>query len=415
MTLKHSLQTAIKGLTAHKGRSALTILGIVIGITAIILVMSLGQGASNLILTQIQGLGSKTIVVIPGREPQGPTDPSIVESLLADSLKDRELRELQKKGNVPTLAKIMPIVFGSATGEYESETFRLTVFGATPLAQALYDLQTSAGNFFAEEDITARADVVVIGDKIREELFGSRPALNERIKIKGRNFRVIGVLPKKGQVSFFNFDEIAFMPYTTAQQYIFGIKFYHRFVVEADTEINIDQTVADITLTLRNLHNIEDPSKDDFFIQTQADLAATVSTITSVLTLFLVAVAAISLLVGGVGIMNIMLVSVTERTREIGLRKALGARGSDILAQFLLEAMMLTGFGGIIGIALGALLAFIISLILSRVLTLDWSYTFPLTPALIGLVVSATIGLIFGLYPARAASRKSPMEALRYE
>ncbi|OGE80997.1 MAG: hypothetical protein A3E98_03770 [Candidatus Doudnabacteria bacterium RIFCSPHIGHO2_12_FULL_48_11] len=415
MKIRHSITTALKGLRSHKTRSGLTILGIVIGITAIILVMALGKGAQNLILVQIQGLGSKTLVIIPGREPSGPTDPSVIESLQSDSLGERELRELKKKENVPTLSKVMPIVFGTATSEYESETYRLTVLGATPLAEEMYDLEISDGSFFTEEDITARADVVIIGDKIRDELFGARPALNEKIKIKGRNFRVIGIMPKKGQVSFLNLDEVAFVPYTTAQQYIFGIRYYHRVAAEADSEENIDQTVADITATLRALHNIEDSSKDDFFIQTQADLASTVSTVTNVMTLFLVSVAAISLLVGGVGIMNIMLVSVTERTREIGLRKALGAKGSDILSQFLLEAVILTGIGGVIGILLGAFWAFVVSFVLSRVLSLDWAYAFPLTPALIGLVVSASIGLVFGLYPARAASKKSPIEALRYE
>ena len=226
---------------------------------------------------------------------------------------------------------------------------------------------------------------------------------------------MIGVLPKKGQVSFFNFDEMAIVPYTTMQKYILGINYFHRFIVESENEALISRTVIDVNQTLRESHDITDPSKDDFFVQTQEDLVKSLGTITTALTMFLAAVAAISLIVGGIGIMNIMLVSVTERTREIGLRKALGATNRDILTQFLLEAMMLTATGGIVGIILGTTFSFLISLVLSNVLGLLWTFTFPIGASIVGILVSGTIGIVFGLYPARKASLKSPMEALRYE
>jgi putative ABC transport system permease protein len=194
-----------------------------------------------------------------------------------------------------------------------------------------------------------------------------------------------------------------------------GIKYFNRIIVEADSEANVNLTAEDIKITLRNSHNITDPDKDDFFVETQADAMKTVGTITNVLTLFLISVAAISLIVGGVGIMNIMLVSVTERTREIGLRKALGATRKNILTQFLLESITLTTIGGVIGILLGASFSFLASLVLSRYLALNWSFTFPLSASIIGIAVSAAVGLIFGLYPARQAAKKSPIEALRYE
>lgn len=412
MTFPHLLKTAVLGLKTNKMRSALTMLGIVIGITAIIVVMSLGKGAEQLIVSQVQGLGSKTIIVIPGREPKGPADAA---QIFSDSLKERDLELLQKKTNVPTLARIMPILFGGETGAYGSETYRLTIFGASPLIGDIFDLFPKEGNFFNYDDVKGQRDVVIIGSKVKSELFGDASALGEKIKIKGKNFRVIGILPKKGQVSFFNFDEAAIVPYTTAQQYIFGIKYFHRFIIEAANDGSIERTVRDVQTTLRNSHNITDPDKDDFFVETQADLANRLGVITSTLTLFLTAMAAISLIVGGIGIMNIMLVSVTERTREIGLRKAIGAREKDILSQFLLEATILTLLGGIVGIALGTTISFGISIILTQIVGLDWQFSFQFFAIFLGLGVAALVGIVFGYYPARTAAKKSPIEALRYE
>lgn len=412
MIFSYSLKTAVTGLKTNRSRSLLTILGIVIGIAAIILIMSLGQGAQQLILNQVQGMGSKTIVVIPGREPKGPSDAAQVFS---DSLKLRDFELLQNKENVPTLGSIMPLLFTGVSASYGSETYRPTIFGVSPLIQHIFDLSVSEGEFFSNDDVRARADVVVIGSKVKEQLFGDSPALGEKIKIKDRSFRVIGIMPSKGQVSFFNFDEAVIVPYTTAQQYVLGIKYFHRFVAEAMSQDLIAQTVTDIKATLRESHKITDPDKDDFFVQTQEDLAARLGLITQVLTLFLAAVAAISLVVGGIGIMNIMLVSVTERTREIGLRKSIGATDRDILMQFLLEAVLLTGTGGVTGIVLGGTLSIVCAFILTNFVGLAWSFQFPFFGAFLGIVVSGAIGLVFGIYPAKQAARKSPMEALRYE
>ncbi|MBI4156057.1 MAG: FtsX-like permease family protein, partial [Candidatus Zambryskibacteria bacterium] len=226
---------------------------------------------------------------------------------------------------------------------------------------------------------------------------------------------IIGILPAKVQVSFYNFDETAIIPYTTAQKYIFGIKYFHRFIIQASSEDKVSQAVREVTTTLRNSHGITDPEKDDFFVETQADIVDRLGVITDVLTLFLASVAAISLVVGGIGIMNIMIVSVTERTREIGLRKAVGATEKDILIQFLLEAVILTLIGGIIGILLGTFFSLISSIILGKVIGFGWQFTFPAQAAILGLIVSVLVGLVFGLYPARRASLKSPIEALRYE
>lgn len=412
MTWKHVFTTSLKGLSTNRSRSILTIFGIVIGITAIMLVVSLGAGAQSLILGQVQGLGTNTIAVIPGREPTGPSDSA---QIFSDSLKDKDLIALERKTNVPDLKSIMPVVFGGETASFGSDTYRVTIFGGTDLLAEIFDLHTTSGEFFNADDVRNRSDVVVIGSKVVDHLFGNENPVGEKIKIKGRNFKVVGVLPPSGGGSLFNFDEMTLMPYTTAKDYLLGIKYYHRFIIQANSDQDVEATAEDIRLTLRESHNISDPSKDDFFVSTQQDLAKRLATITSSLTYFLVAVASIALFVGGVGIMNIMLVAVTERTREIGLRKALGATDKDILSQFLIEAILLTVIGGIIGIILGSGLAFGASIGLSKGLGVNWQFVFPWGGAALGFGVSALIGLIFGGYPARQASKKSPIEALRYE
>ncbi len=410
MRFHYITKTAITGLVTHKSRSALTIIGIVIGITSIILVMSLGEGAQNLILGQVKGLGATTVTVIPGKISFGPSQAA---STMNDSLKEKDLSLLKMKANVPNATYVMPMVVGSGKAVYGSNVYQVAVFGSGELVPEIFSIIPDDGYFFSEDDVRSRSSVVVIGYKVKQRLFENDQAVGQKIRIKNNTFKVVGVLPEKGSSS--SFDDTVFMPYTTTQQYITGTKFYSRIVVTADTEANLKSTVNDVTNTLRDSHNITDPDKDDFSVVTSADIAKTLGTVTSALTAFLAAVAAISLIVGGIGIMNIMLVSVTERTREIGLRKAIGATNKDVLMQFLLEAVILTLTGGIIGIILGGLLSYIISIILTSVLELDWTFVFPWTAAILGIIVASLVGLVFGIYPARQASKKSPMEALRYE
>ena len=410
MLFKYSIKTAVNGLKTHKSRSALTILGIVIGITSIILVMSLGQGAQNLILSQVKGLGATTVIILPGKISFGP---STAAQTMNDSLKEKDLNLIKSKANVPNAKYVMPMVIGAGQAVYGSNVYQVAVFGAGALVPDIFSISPDKGYFFTDDDVISRSAVVVIGYKVKQRLFENDEAVGQKIRIKNNTFKVIGVLPEKGSSS--SFDDAVFMPYTTTQQDITGTKFYSRIVVEVNAEVNLQSTVADITVTLRNSHNITDPLKDDFTVTTSADIAKTLGTVTSALTAFLAAVAAISLIVGGIGIMNIMLVSVTERTKEIGLRKALGATNKNILTQFLLEAVILTGFGGVIGIILGSGLSYIISILITKFAGLDWQFTFPISAAILGIVVSSLIGLIFGIYPARQAAKKSPMEALRYE
>ena len=410
MKFHYITKTAITGLVTHKSRSALTITGIVIGITSIILVMSLGEGAQNLILGQVKGLGATTIIALPGKIS---FSPSSATQTMNDSLKEKDLNLLKTKANVPHAKYVMPMVVGAGKAVYGNQVYQVAVFGAGEILPEIFNINPDKGYFFNDDDVRSQSAVVVIGYKVKTQLFDGDSALGQKIRIKNNTFKVIGVLPEKGSSS--SFDDSVFMPYTTSQQYITGTKYYSRLVVEADSEANLRSTVEDVKITLRNSHNITDSTKDDFSVTTSADVAKTLGTITSALTAFLAAVAAISLIVGGIGIMNIMLVSVTERTREIGLRKAIGATNKDVLMQFLLEAVILTLAGGVIGIILGGLLSYIISIILTSVLELDWTFVFPWTAAMLGIIVASLVGLVFGIYPARQASKKSPMEALRYE
>ncbi len=414
MRIKQTIKVASTSLKTNKLRSALTILGIVIGITSIMIVMSVGNSAEKMILGEIGGMGPEIIVIRPGRQPKGPTD--VAETLLSNSLKTRDIEALSRKSNVPYLAEIAPAVIVPGPVSYGGDTFTGTTFGWTAdMMQNMFDIFPDEGAFFTEEDIKQKAPVAVIGAKVKKELFGDSDAIGKNIKIKNKNFRVVATIASKGQVSFFNVDEMILLPYSTAQSYLLGIDYYNEVIAKAQTPELVDETVRDIKITLRELHNITDPDKDDFYIITQEGMVEQITTIIGVLTTFLSVVVAISLVVGGIGIMNIMFVSVTERTREIGLRKAIGATKQNILTQFLTEAVMLTGLGGLIGITLGAIFSFLASIAISKSLGSDVGFVFPWGAALMGLAVSAMVGLVFGIVPARRAANKDAIEALRYE
>ncbi|OGD68942.1 hypothetical protein A3I18_02810 [Candidatus Campbellbacteria bacterium RIFCSPLOWO2_02_FULL_35_11] len=417
MQLRHLYKTSFTGLKTNKVRSLLTVLGIVIGISAIILIFSMGKGVEGLITGELSGMGTDTIVIRPGQQPSGLSDFS--ETLFSDSLKTRDVEALKRKSNVPHLAKIAPAIIVPGSVSYRGETYKPMVFGWTAdLMVEMFGVEIGSGDVFYESDIKAKASVAIIGSKVKEELFGNEnddDVIGKNIKIKSRNFRVVGIMKPQGQVSSFNVDELVVIPYSTAQVYLMGIDHYHEIITKADAPENVAQTVEDIKMTLRESHDIADPSKDDFFVVTPEGMLEQIGNILDALTLFLSAVVGIALVVGGVGVMNIMLVSVTERTKEIGLRKAIGATDKDIMIQFLFESMMLTITGGVIGIILGSALSLIVTAGILTFTTYSWSFSFPVGASLLGIFVSGLIGIIFGIYPAKKAAKKSPIEALRYE
>lgn len=412
MKFRHAFTSAASGITRNKSRASLTILGIVIGIASIILIQSVGDGAQSLILDQVQGLGSRTVTIMPGAPQNGPADGA---SAYSESLKNREVEAISNTANVPGITNVTPTLFIPGSTTYGTESYDGTVYGTAPGFQEILSLDVEEGVFISDDDVSARGSVAVIGHTVREELFGDSDALGERVKIGNRSFRVVGVLAEKASALFVEPDKVVIVPYTAAQSYLSGTDHYNMVFGQAVSEDQLDIVASDIETTLRNLHDIDNPENDDFDVGTQKELAEQIGTITDILTYLLSSVAAISLVVGGIGIMNIMLVSVTERTREIGLRKALGAKSSDVLFQFLIESILLTSAGGVIGITLGAALSAVAAFALSTFAGLNWAFSFPFSAALIGITSAAIVGLVFGLYPARQAAKKSPMEALRYE
>jgi len=415
MQIRDAFKTATRSLTHGKMRSILTMLGIVIGISSVIILMSIGQSAQDLILGQVQGIGSNLIIITPGAPSGSGFAPPSVQGILVTSLKQTDVDAL---GREPSLHAVAPLVSGQAEAVYGNNNKTVSYQGVTADMFPVRNLTIGEGFAFTKGDVDSASHVAVIGPDLAKTLFGSAVTpINKTIRLKNVSFRVVGVL-SKGGAGPFGVDQgnLVIIPITVAQKQLLGISYFNTIIAEGDPVYDINFTKSRITFALRQDHGITDPKKDDFNIQTQADILSILGSITSILTLFLAAIASISLIVGGIGIMNIMLVSVTERTREIGLRKAVGATDNDILQQFLIESVLLTFAGGVLGIAFGGLIVGMLYFGINVVNpTLGWVFAFPLSSVILGLAVSGIAGIAFGIYPARQAGRKNPIDALRYE
>ena len=418
MKFDNSFKTAIIGLKTNKTRSALTILGIVIGISSVILMMSLGDGAQNLILGQIMSMGPNNVYVEPGAFTTGGGDMT-QQMMEGMEIKTLTLEDMEAIENDPLVEMVAPMVLSVGRVVYKNNDEKITLFGTTPAYNKITNSRTVLGSDFIDFDVQGMSKVAVLGYKVKEDLFETENPIGKIIRIKQTNFRVIGVMEEQGTQMFQNLDEYIYIPITTVQKFLLGINHVQSSVVKIVNQDKIDEAVEGIRLILRERHNIYNPegdlSKDDFKVVSGKETADLMNTVTSILSLLLSSVAAIALVVGGIGIMNIMLVSVVERTREIGLRKAVGARKKDILYQFLIEAMVLTGLGGILGILLGAILSYLVSIVLTMALGIEWGFALSLSSIIIAFGVATGIGLVFGIYPARKAAKLSPIDALRYE
>jgi putative ABC transport system permease protein len=403
------VRIAFESLVANRTRSILTMLGMIIGVASVVALLSLGQGATASITSQVEALGTNLVYIVPGT-PGGGTSNASIASLTREDVDAIAALNLPLNALAPEFSGIAPVIAAAADKQ-------ATVVGVTPAFVQTNNLKLDTGIFLDDGHVRSASPVVVLGSTLATDLFGRGSAIGQNVRISGRALRVVGVLSPKGGSSFGSVDDRAFVPITLAQQQLFNGRTpdgnsyrVSTITLSAINSADLPNIQARVMLLLRDRHNLKaDGSADDFIILDQKTFLSTLTTITTMLTLFVGAVAGISLLVGGIGIMNIMLVSVTERTREIGLRKAVGAQPRDILLQFIVEAVTISVVGGLIGLALGGALV--------TGVTLSGLFTAPVTPVavVVSIGFSMAVGLFFGIYPAQRAAQLNPIEALRHE
>jgi putative ABC transport system permease protein len=410
MIFTDTIFTASQSLRRNPSRSLLTILGIVIGIAAVIIMLSIGQGAQRYILDQVSSLGSDQMFVQSGSgDSQGGGNPYIAQTL---TMKDVAALETNNR-----FTAVSPVLMSNeAVKNSDGDVVHADVMGVTPDNLLVQPSEVVDGRFVDDDDVAGGSRVAVLGSEIAATLFPNSEPVGQTIKLRTTSFRIIGVQAPQGTQFFSNLDNQVLLPITTMQHELLGVDYVNYIALRAPGDI--DDAKDEARFVLRDSHNIDnsngDLSLDDFQISSQADAIQIIGVVGSVLSALLASIAAISLIVGGIGIMNIMLVSVTERTREIGLRKAIGATYREILQQFLVESILLTLAGGILGILLGVGVTLLQGVIVRHFIA-GWSPTVPLFAIILSVVVSSAVGLIFGIYPARSAAKLDPIEALRYE
>ena len=399
------LEVGIQALTRNRMRSALTVLGIVIGVGAVIATLAIGQGARAAVQAQIRALGANVLTVLPGTITAGGARMGMggTITLTPDDAVAIKRECPAVDAVAPTVRTVQQVVWGD-------QNWSTQIQGTTPEYTQIRQWPVSSGVFVSDADVRGGAKVCVLGSKVVQQLYGTSDPIGTMVRIKGIPFRVIGVLSYKGGTGFGgDQDDVILMPLTTEQHRLLGITYVNNIAVSAVNEASVDVATDQITDLLRQRHRIRPGADADFFIFSQKDVATTAESQSKIMTLLLASIAAVSLLVGGIGIMNIMLVSVTERTREIGIRRAIGARRRDILIQFLVEAATLSLAGGAFGVLLGILAATLVTQ-LAR-----WPTLIQPSAVATAFGFASAVGLFFGFYPARRASRLDPIDALRYE
>ncbi len=407
MPYKEIIIEAISTLTVNKMRSWLAILGIIIGIGSVIALISLGQGSQKSIENQIQSLGANLLTVIPGSQNTGPVRGALGGST---TLTLDDAKALERSLQITTIKNISPEFARRSQVTAGRNNTNTQIIGVYPQYAEIRKISLSSGVFITDLDLQTMNKVAVLGPQVAAALFGEETnPIGQNIRVNNQTLRVVGITEAKGGTGFNNPDDAIYVPLSTAQKQLFGVDYLTSIVIEAKSRDLMTKAQNEIGYFLLERHKLNDPSQADFVIFSQNDILNTASQVTGTFTTLLGGIAAISLLVGGIGIMNIMLVTVTERTREIGLRKALGAKKKMIVTQFLLEAILLTVIGGFIGIILGIALSYFLSVLIN----------IPFSPSLFSVMlafgVSAMTGIIFGWYPAQKAANLQPIEALRYE
>jgi len=402
--LREYAASALRAVSANKLRSALSMLGILIGVAAVIAMLAIGKGAQKAVEAQLANLGSNLLMVIPNNSAAGTV------RLSAGSISRMTLDDVKAIARCnPNIVHVDGNVSGSVQVVYKSQNWNTSVTGALPIYEEMRNSKPYYGRFYTAQENRDQARVALLGQTVINNLFNKQNPVDQKIEIDHIDFLVIGVLPMKGATGFRDQDDMILVPLDTAMNRVLGKKYFNNIWVECATPESIPDVMRDITTLMRKRHRLPSWKDDDFDIRNMADIVATRQATTNTFTVLLGIVAAISLLVGGIGIMNIMLVSVSERTREIGLRKAVGAARRAILTQFLMESALLSTIGGLIGIALGMAISFSMSKFAG------WAAEVTPQSVLLAFIFSASVGIIFGFWPARKASLLSPIEALRYE